>query len=297
MAREVDTAVRDLERIRERDDEGTVRQRTMILLAVAVGTVAAIFALGVIAGRGRNATASPASVDPLTRLDRLAARSGEARETRGTRVSSTDMTFPSTLTDTRAEVEAAMAAAAAEAEHPDHIDGVAPPAVPSTPGAEGTAEVPEPPPVAGPSDSPAALLAPPPGAAGMLGEARAPAAADQLAARAILANDPLVARALPRAIRGFGPPAPPGRDGVFTLQVSSYNHEQDARRFMEALRTRGHRAFVVRAQIQGRGTVWRVRIGPFETLAAAERYRREFETAEHMSTFLVRRELQEENLD
>lgn len=289
MAREVESAVRDLERIRERDEEGTVRQRTVVLIAIAIGTVCAIFALGVVAGHGKNATASPAQVDPLTQLDRLAARSGEQRESATPRVDSTDMTFPSTLSDTRAEVEAAMAAAAAEADHPDPLDDG------TVPGA-GPSDEPTPDP-GGPAEAPAALLAPPPVAAVVGDDQRAPATADELAARALLAHDPLVARALPRAVRRGGPQAPAGRDGVFTLQVSSYNHEQDARRFMEALRTRGHRSFVVRANLPGRGTVWRVRIGPFETLAAAERYRREFESAEHMNTFLVRRELQEESLD
>jgi cell division protein FtsN len=50
---------------------------------------------------------------------------------------------------------------------------------------------------------------------------------------------------------------------------------------------------VARAEVDGRGTVWRVRVGPFETAREAQAYRREFERTEHMNTLLVRRPREE----
>jgi cell division protein FtsN len=46
---------------------------------------------------------------------------------------------------------------------------------------------------------------------------------------------------------------------------------------------------VLRAEVEGRGTVYRVRVGPFETQREAQTYRHEFERTERMNTLLVRR--------
>jgi cell division protein FtsN len=45
----------------------------------------------------------------------------------------------------------------------------------------------------------------------------------------------------------------------------------------------------MQAHVDGRGTVYRVRIGPFESMGEAARYRASFEAAEHMNTIVVRR--------
>jgi len=88
-------------------------------------------------------------------------------------------------------------------------------------------------------------------------------------------------------------PVPPGEDGIFTLHVASYETEAEAVRFQEDIRRRGHRAFVVRTTVEGRGTLYRVRVGPFHTLAEAQRYRLDFEAQTSLPTFIVRRELEE----
>jgi DedD protein len=59
--------------------------------------------------------------------------------------------------------------------------------------------------------------------------------------------------------------------------------------FAAGLRARGHEAFVISAEIEDRGTWYRVRIGPFETQREAEAFRRSFERTERMNTLLVRR--------
>lgn len=85
--------------------------------------------------------------------------------------------------------------------------------------------------------------------------------------------------------------AQPGERGVFTLQVASYDTQGDAVAFMNMLRQRGHPSFLVRADGGDRGIIWRVRVGPFDSQPAAERYRRRFERAERIPTFVVRRRL------
>jgi cell division septation protein DedD len=53
------------------------------------------------------------------------------------------------------------------------------------------------------------------------------------------------------------------------------------------LRARGHKAYVLEANVAGRGTWFRVRIGPFSTQHAAVTYRSSFEAKEHVVPFVV----------
>ncbi len=60
----------------------------------------------------------------------------------------------------------------------------------------------------------------------------------------------------------------PGRtesDGKFTVQVASYREEEDARELAAGLTRKGYRAFVTAAEVPGKGTWYRVRVGRFGT--------------------------------
>lgn len=110
--------------------------------------------------------------------------------------------------------------------------------------------------------------------------------------------DPLLAAALPSLPATPVERASAGSDGEFTLQVASFRHESEAEEFQAALQARGHEAFVIEAEIEGRGLFFRVRVGPFENLGAARRYRRSFEREERMGSYVVRnREFGQESED
>jgi cell division septation protein DedD len=81
--------------------------------------------------------------------------------------------------------------------------------------------------------------------------------------------------------------APPGSEGGFQLQVASFKKPEDADRFVQQLRNRGHSAFRQAAYVADRGLWHRVRIGPFKSKYSAKRYQKEFEAKERMSTFIV----------
>jgi cell division septation protein DedD len=81
--------------------------------------------------------------------------------------------------------------------------------------------------------------------------------------------------------------APAGHEGGYQLQVSSFRTEGEAQAFADQLRARGHKAYVLQAHVQGRGTWYRVRIGPFATQHAASQYRAGFEAREHVVPFVV----------
>jgi len=81
--------------------------------------------------------------------------------------------------------------------------------------------------------------------------------------------------------------APAGHLGGYQLQVSSFKTRGEADAFAQQLRVRGHKAYVLEANVPGRGTWYRVRVGPFATQAAASSYRSSFEAREHVVPFVV----------
>ncbi|MFK7992221.1 MAG: SPOR domain-containing protein [Sandaracinaceae bacterium] len=245
--------MRDLEQIREQEDRSEGRPLALVGLLIAV-TIGLVFAMGSLVGWTDEA--ETAEEDPLARLDRasgLQAADESEIEPEMPEVERSGLSFPEALgpADERPEVAATLAAAAAELAHPDPI--ARPAALPSLPAA-----------------LPAAV------AAGASSSAIARAAA----------HDPLVATSLPAPTTE---PARAGHDGEYTVQVISYDSPEGAESFAAGLRARGHRAFVMRADVDGRGTVFRVRVGPFENLRQAQAYRREFERTERMNTLVVRR--------
>jgi hypothetical protein len=78
-----------------------------------------------------------------------------------------------------------------------------------------------------------------------------------------------------------------GQPGGYQLQVSSFKQEADATTFAMALRRRGHKAYVQKANVKGRGVWYRVRIGPFKYKRSADIYREDFEAKERLVTFIV----------
>jgi DedD protein len=97
-------------------------------------------------------------------------------------------------------------------------------------------------------------------------------------------HDPLMAQAMPERTAAV---VPPGSEGAFTLQVSSFETRDAAERFANALRARGHHAFASQAEVPGRGRYFRVRVGPFTTRREALAYQKSFEDSERMHSILV----------
>lgn len=244
-------AVRNLEQIQEFDPEArTPRWITGALLVVGGGCIAfAVMAMG-----NRKTSAMPVKLDPLADLVAQQQRPATTQASKPTDLRAQDVTFPGILSDdpkpttALAAVKGQSGAAAAE------------PALPTPPPA--TDRLPVVP----------------------------------LPAQHVLEATPVVTRprdpltkAASEAVQPAtpAPSAPSGREGGYQLQVSSFRNQAEANQFADQLRTRGHKAYVSEAHVSGRGTWYRVRVGPFATQHAAAAYRVSFESKEHVVPFIV----------
>lgn len=255
----MDGSMRDLNLIREEGDAES-GARKMALLGLAAGSTM-VLVLALFLEVGASAPAAAEADDPLAALARVepsAVPEGPPESAREEQhVDAQALTFPERLTaeGERPEVAAALAAADAELAHPDPI--------PAATAAELAVRI--------PAVLPASVAA--------------TTDASTLARAAV--SDPMVRDSIPAA--RIGESAPEGHDGEFTVQVISYDSPEGAHAFAAGLRARGHRAYVMQADVPGRGTVYRVRLGPFESMASATQYRHDFEASEHMNTIVVRR--------
>jgi DedD protein len=252
--------IRNIERIEEQDDERKM-PRGVTVAFVALGGACIFFAA--LALGGRSSGLPEKKSDPLG--DLLAQRSRAAAAAAptfsaapATELSPRDVTFPQRLSDS---------------EHPPTA-------------------------LAAVRSGPVAVSPPVPT------ETQAPPPTDRLSvvplpAQALLEATPVVTRprdALTKAASeaariDSAPPskdaAPAGHEGGYQLQVSSFHTQGEAQSFADQLRARGHKAYVVEANVPGRGTWYRVRVGPFPTQHAAAEYRADFEDKEHVVPFIV----------
>ncbi len=253
-------SLRNMERIQETDEAGKTPKLVSVALVMLGGAcvVFAAMALG-----GHRGAAGPAKADPLGELVASRAKGGATTggAAKPTDLSPSDVTFPGILSDDGKPTTALAA-----------VKGNGAPTSTAT------------------AVAPVDVLAP-------------PAPSDRLAvvplpAQNVLEATPLVTR--PRdgltkaatdsaqvAAPASATAAGPGHDGGYQLQVSSFRTQEEASAFGDQLRARGHKAYVVEAKVPGRGTWYRVRIGPFATQHAAATYRTSFEQKEHVVPFIV----------
>jgi DedD protein len=248
-----DHGIRNLEKLQE--DDGRRMPRSVTLTLVAVGGGCAVFA-GLVLG-GRTSQQPAPKSDPLGELvSRHASDKGASAIAKSpTDLSPSEVTFPHMLSDEDRPTTA--------------LAAVRP--------YGGTAVA-------------VALKPPPP-------TDRLPVV--PLPAQSVLEATPVVTRprdALTRVATDAAlittPPessetVSAGHEGGYQLQVSSFHTETEAEAFADQLRARGHKAYVLEARVPGRGTWFRVRVGPFATQHAAMEYRTTFEAREHVVPFVV----------
>jgi cell division septation protein DedD len=264
-----DPGIRNLDQLQEREDE---RRTPHGVAATLLGLGGACLVFATLALGGRTSRTATPRLDPLGELVSRKTPATKSSADPSTELSPGDVTFPEMLSD---QARPTTALAAVRPASPAASRGAATP----TPMAE-------PPP---PTDRLSVVPLPPKPAA-------------PVPAQTLLDATPVVTRsrdALTRAATsaaqmtatsggaGAGGVAPSGREGGYQLQVSSFRTLAEADTFADQLRARGHRAYVLEARVPGRGTWYRVRIGPFQTQHLAAQYRATFEEREHVVAFVV----------
>lgn len=81
--------------------------------------------------------------------------------------------------------------------------------------------------------------------------------------------------------------APAGSPGGYQIQVASFKKQADADAFVADLRRRGHEAYRQAAYVTGKGLWHRVRVGPFKSKFAAERYKKTLEAKERIASYVI----------
>jgi cell division septation protein DedD len=266
-------SLRNLEQLQEDDDRQRM-PRGVTMVMVALGGACVVFAGLALGGR----TSQPPAVksDPLGELVSQRSRLIPEATTSArpaTDLQPADVTFPGMLSDDKRPTTALAAVRSAGL-------GAGPAAgsAQSVPVAVPVPQPQPPPPTDRLSVVPVAPL-----------PAQAVLEATPIVTRP---RDPLTKVASDAAQIDTPPPtssdtAPAGHEGGYQLQVSSFRTQAEAQSFADQLRARSHKAYVVEAHVPGRGTWFRVRVGPFTSQHAAMQYRTGFEAREHVVPFIV----------
>ena len=75
--------------------------------------------------------------------------------------------------------------------------------------------------------------------------------------------------------------------GPFTLQLGASPNREDAERMVSRLREKGYAPYIVTAEVAGKGTYYRVRMGSFATREAASRYLEDFRRETKTEAFVA----------
>jgi DedD protein len=239
--------MRDVGRIREKVEIVLDSRQVVSLVLASAVVLGIVFYLGVTVGRDLAAAQPAPPADPLEQLDRQAEALAEK------------LTFPEALTDQPAPVpadagakaDAALAEADARAAEKAAADAAKAQAEKAE--AEGRAA------------------------------ADAKAAAEKAAAEKLAAEKAAAAKAAAEKAKVVEAPS----SGGFTVQVGAMPARAEADALVAKLRGQGLAPYVVEADIPGKGTFYRVRLGKFRSRDEAKRYLADVQRETQLSGFVA----------
>jgi cell division septation protein DedD len=249
--------MRDTHRMREKYDLSLDSRQVVSLLIGGIVVLGAVFVLGVLVGKKLAGTPhTDRAPDLLTALDHKSDALERAR-------AAPPLTFQEELT------KPASAAPTA----------IRPPAAPAS---------------SSPSTTVAATN---PAASAPASTASKPTTVARVAAVPVTTTTPSEAKPEPEKIAtrttpAAAHPAPKVPDttsasGAFTLQLGASPNRDDAERQASRLREKGYGPYIVAAEVPGKGTWYRVRMGSFPTKDAATRYLQDFKRETQAEAFVA----------
>lgn len=258
--------MRDAHRMKEKLELSLDNRQVASVLIGGLVVLGAVFVLGVVVGKKLSGTqAVHGAPDILTALDRQARAMDEVR-------AEPQLTFQEELTR-KVTVET--------------------PRADAPPVKVVTLAAPEPKPEAAPEPEPEKIEEPAPEGDVQLANAEAPkpetkvALDEQVEPAAVTARTASNDSELKKAIARTAVKPTVIEVGSYTLQLSATQTRSEADKFVEKLRTRGYSPYVVEADVPGKGTWFRVRMGRFPTRDAAGRYLQDFRRETRLDAFVA----------
>jgi len=74
----------------------------------------------------------------------------------------------------------------------------------------------------------------------------------------------------------------------FTLQLSSFQDRSEAEAFLDTVKAQGYQAQITQAEVEGKGTFYRVRMGTYRSLEAATSAKSDFEKASSKNASIMK---------
>lgn len=260
--------MRDSHRMKEKFDLSLDNRQIVSLLIAGLVVLGAVFVLGVVVGKklatNQQTAAAP---DLLTALDQNAAKVEEVRK-------DASLTFQDELTKKAPELPREEPKVVVAEKKPEPAPQ---PKVEVKPEPEQLAKVEEP------------VVAPEPKQDVKAQEtpklAEAPVKSDEIPTRT---HDGGLKDAFAAAAKKTAtPPTEVAPGGKFTLQLSATQTKEEAVRFAAKLKDQGYAPFIVEAQVPGRGTWYRVRMGSFPSKEAASKYLQDFKRETNLEAFVA----------
>ena len=277
--------MRDTHRMREKYDLSLDSRQVVSLLIGAIVVLGAVFVLGVLVGKKLAGTQhADRGSDLLAALDHRTDALEKAR-------AAPPLTFQEELTRTTPDDK--HLAAPAKAPPATKPTPTPPPATAtaakSAPTATAPAAAVKSSPAPNAPASKAVATAPkslPAASAAASTEENAP---DALAEAKSPATETVATRATPAAAKPATPKPPEATasNGAFTLQLGASPNRDDAERQASRLREKGYAPYIVTAEVPGKGTWYRVRMGSFPTKDAATRYLQDFKRETQAEAFVA----------
>ncbi|WP_426751955.1 SPOR domain-containing protein [Myxococcus sp. Y35] len=286
--------MRDAHRMKEKFDVSLDNRQIVSLLIAGIVVMGAVFVLGVVVGKKLAGNA-----DAVAAPDLLSALDANAQALQN--VQQEPLTFPDELTrKTASEPPPAPKPAVAKAPPPAEKPAAPKPAeskpataqrskLAPTPDPD-TGELPPEEPEAEPERIVAAEAPPAPKAAEAVpvsGKVEAAAVPTRTTTTEGGGLKEAIARATQQPSRPASPPAQAVKGGAFTLQLSAFQDKQEADRFAARLRDRGYAPYILTAEVPGKGTWYRVRMGSFASRDAATRYLSDFKRETSLDAFVA----------
>ena len=262
--------MRDTHRMREKYDLSLDSRQVVSLLIGGIVVLGAVFVLGVLVGKKLAGTPhADRAPDLLTALDHKSDALERARAAPPLTFQE-ELTRPATPAPTvvRAPAPAATPAAATSSA----TSTATPAATPASTASKITPAARPPPATAMAEAKPAPKAEPE-----KKPEPARTAKVESVATR----SAPAAAQSVPKV------PEATSATGAFTLQLGASPNRDDAERQASRLREKGYAPYIVTAEVPGKGTWYRVRMGSFPTKDAATRYLQDFKRETQAEAFVA----------